>query len=819
MEVAIQITANPLKLPLECLFQMAARINKKRSFLFVSKVLGKHIPVNPHLSLLSGASLALLYAQYLSPESDFSKETARIQYAFQNPQEAKAAYPLFNTTPPELEEATLFIGFAETATALGHSMFQCFQGPAHYLHTTREEISEMKAAITFEEEHSHATSHRCYAIHPTLFTEARTIVLVDDEMTTGHTSLNIIRALHQAYQQVKFIVVSLLDWRSPSDRQSFLDLEQELGITIHCLSLIEGNIEVTGGPIESLEAPLINKNAIKPELKKYSMAHFFKSIPISSTNAAGKLNTTSYLLHTGRFGLSVEDQLIVENNVQWAAQYLRSKRTGNRTLCAGTGEFMYIPMRIAAEMGEGIFYQSTTRSPIYPSPSEEYAISSAYPFTSTDHSAIPNFIYNILPHTYDELFLFIERQGDPLDLSSLSDMLAQLGIPRVHLVYFNTSELSAAFTKKINAPTPIGSYSPEDVIFLLKDLSEVKLERPTEDREEAIQSGVHYSEMLPIEYQPTPEYIQLFLTTLDASAEKMALATGIVAEQIVRKRGLGVVLVSLARAGTPIGILIKRYIKQVYNIDLPHYSISIIRGKGIDQNAILYILQNHPQMELQFVDGWTGKGAIRRVLIEACEAIEKKYDVILNDDLAVLADPGHCSETFGTREDFLISSACLNSTVSGLMSRTVLRDDLIKADDFHGAKFYKEWLPADLSNLFIDTIAPYYTKITQSAKMNANQLNSHPSMTQATWKGIQDVQRIQKDYGITDINLVKPGVGETTRVLLRRVPWKILVDHLDNPNLEHILLLAKDRQVAVEEYPGLTYSCCGIIKPKKGENL
>ena len=48
-------------------------------------------------------------------------------------------------------------------------------------------------------------------------------------------------------------------------------------------------------------------------------------------------------------------------------------------------------------------------------------------------------------------------------------------------------------------------------------------------------------------------------------------------------------------------------------------------------------------------------------------------------EIAVLADPGGCVRTYGTRDDFLIPSACLNSTVSGLVSRTVLRADLIGA--------------------------------------------------------------------------------------------------------------------------------------------
>ena len=57
--------------------------------------------------------------------------------------------------------------------------------------------------------------------------------------------------------------------------------------------------------------------------------------------------------------------------------------------------------------------------------------------------------------------------------------------------------------RSIAEPVLLGSYSPSDVIFLLKDLSDVSLERATDEREAAIQSGVHYSEMLPVEYQPT----------------------------------------------------------------------------------------------------------------------------------------------------------------------------------------------------------------------------------------------------------------------------------------------------------------------------
>ncbi|KHL94994.1 hypothetical protein QW71_14690 [Paenibacillus sp. IHB B 3415] len=379
-------------------------------------------------------------------------------------------------------------------------------------------------------------------------------------------------------------------------------------------------------------------------------------------------------------------------------------------------------------------------------------------------------------------------------------------------------EMEEIMNRRISPPVPLGSYPASDVTFLLKDLSDVSLERGTAEREEAIQSGVHYSEMLPVEYQPTEQYIELFHETLQHTARKVALAVAVVSEMIVAQRGTAnTVLVSLARAGTPIGVLIKRYILERYTADLPHYSISIIRGKGIDENAVLYMLQQHgSDAELQFIDGWTGKGAIRQVLIEACESMYSKYGITLNDDLAVLADPGYCSGTFGTREDYLIPSACLNSTVSGLMSRTVLRDDLIGPEEFHGAKFYKEWLDSDLSGVFVEAVTPYFREVAAEGLKLAEEMQADPP--EITWQGLADIRSIQETFGIDNINLVKPGVGETTRVLLRRVPWKILVDRLDNPNLRHILLLAGDRGVPVEVFPGLTYSCCGIIKPLKGES-
>lgn len=374
------------------------------------------------------------------------------------------------------------------------------------------------------------------------------------------------------------------------------------------------------------------------------------------------------------------------------------------------------------------------------------------------------------------------------------------------------------------------SYAPDEVGWLLQDLSDTPLEAPTEEREEAIQSGgAHYAESLPVEYQPSEEYQDLFKAALDLSAARIARAVGTVTETVLAERGPRPVLVSLARAGTPVGVLMRRWAQLRHGVELPHYAVSIVRGRGIDANALRWLAAHHNPADIVFVDGWTGKGAITRELAAAIAEFEASDGTRgtggtggtggtegagggFNPEIAVLADPGGCVRTYGTREDFLIPSACLNSTVSGLISRTVLRSDLVGPDDFHGAKFYRELAGSDVSGHFLDTVTDRFGEAADAVEAEVKELLAADRAP--TWEGWAAVERISEEYGIHDVNLVKPGVGETTRVLLRRVPWKILAKRGAGADLEHIRLLAQQRGVPVEEVDELPYTCVGLIHPK-----
>ena len=364
-------------------------------------------------------------------------------------------------------------------------------------------------------------------------------------------------------------------------------------------------------------------------------------------------------------------------------------------------------------------------------------------------------------------------------------------------------------------PASFSSYDAAEVSWLLSDLTPhaAGLEVGTEDREEAIQGGRHYSEMLPVEWEPSADYVALFHRALASSADRLAVAVGLAGELLLdRHASSGVpgppVLVSLARAGTPVGILLRRWLAHAHGLQAPHHAVSIVRGRGLDPVALRWLLARYPAGALHAVDGWTGKGAIAREYAAAVAAAGVRG---LDPELTVLADPGHATSMFGTREDFLVPSACLNATVSGLVSRTVVRPDLTGEGAFHGAVHYAGLAAADQSAAFLDAVSDRF------AHVDAEVLARWPAHARAdrtpTWSGWAAVQAIAAEHGLTDLNLVKPGVGETTRVLLRRVPDRVLLRAgAPAADVEHVRLLAETRGVPVVDVPGLAFSCVGLIE-------
>ncbi|GAA4366581.1 phosphoribosyltransferase domain-containing protein [Paeniglutamicibacter cryotolerans] len=817
------------------LIGMALRRNPKRAHLLVSSVLGKHIPTDPGLLIAAGELLGALVARALAPEPD-TCSTAAIDDAALAAIAAELGAALRTTTDAsgaeriararELleplrrdhpEVATL--GYAETATGLGALVAGAIG--SYYIHSTRHSGNGTPAFGAFEEEHSHATSHRLLPTDPRPLAQSPTLVLVDDELSTGTTIINTIRELHAIAPRPYYVVAALVDMRTADDRARFERIATELGTRIRVVALARGRVALPDDVLETARQLL---DTLPPAGNPHQRPA--GAIELIELNAADGSRTIPGNRHGSNRTLPAD------NRVPAAGSALNDALGGlpaDDVVVLGTEEFLHFPLLVADWLNTrgpaagSVRFSSTTRSPIVAMDRADYAINSALDFTSHDDTVDgpgPRFAYNVSGACGPRTIILMPEPGtDPEKLTgpgSVTEALAGAA-ERVIVALFPAPEPPPATppaAEPLRGPA-FGSYAASDVGWLLKDLGTLELEAPTARRERDIQSGAaHYCESLPVEYEPTPTYLGLFEQSLTRSAQRVAHAVGVISEIAMAKRDGVPVLVSLARAGTPVGVLMKRWIARNHGIDVPHYTMSVIRGKGLDHNALRYLAATYDPARILFVDGWTGKGAVTQTLVSSLAAFSHDGPGSFNPELAVLADPGHCASIFGSRDDYLVPSACLNSTVSGLVSRTVLNEEWIGEHDFHGGKFYAGLRDADRSTRFIDAVAAHFPEVRETARATAReQLSEPPALT---FSGLRAVEAIGTEYGIGNINLIKPGVGETTRVLLRRVPWKVLV----NPNalreLGHVLLLAEQRGVEILEVPRLPYSCVGLIRPLTG---
>ncbi|MFF7092923.1 phosphoribosyltransferase [Streptomyces rubradiris] len=774
---------------LPALLGLALRRNPKRAHLLVSQVLGKHVPQSPSVVYDHGLRLGHRVAALLGAEA------------------------------PD----AVVLGYAETATGLGHSVADGL-GSAPYLHSTRRPVRGVAAAGGFEESHSHATSHLLLPEDPGLLAGRGPLVLVDDEFSTGNTVLNTIRDLHARYPRRRYVVVALVDMRSAEDTARLERFAGDIGARVDVVALASGVVELPEGVLEKGQRLVADCEAAgcgaDAAARTPSGTHRLERVD---------LHWPPGLPDGGRHGFTPAHRARLEAALPAMARRVRDALPADarRVLVLGCEELMYAPLRLARELERAtdaeVRFSTTTRSPVLAVDDPGYAIRTRLVFPAHDDPADgpgERYAYNVAGAGFDAVVVVVDSVADTPALHAPDGLPARLAeqVPHVLLAVVpsyvpHVPERPAMLPEPLRGPA-FSSYAPEEVGWLLQDLSDVALEAPTEEREEAVQSGgAHYAESLPVEYQPSERYQALFHTALEASAARLARAVGVVTETVIGERSPRPVLVSLARAGTPVGILMRRWARFRHGLDLPHYAVSIVRGRGIDANALRWLAAHHDPRDVVFVDGWTGKGAITRELAEALEEFGEREGVTgFDPEIAVLADPGSCVRTYGTRDDFLIPSACLNSTVSGLVSRTVLRADLVGPDDYHGAKFYRELAGADVSVAFLDAVSARFEEVADSVTGAVKELLATDRTP--TWAGWRAVERICEEYGIHDVNLVKPGVGETTRVLLRRVPWKILARAGAGPELDHVRLLAEQRGVPVEEVGELPYSCVGLIHPK-----
>ncbi|WP_040567455.1 phosphoribosyltransferase domain-containing protein [Magnetospirillum molischianum] len=355
-------------LPLDALCGFASRRNPKRPFLFVSRVLGRHIPVRP-------ATMRMVHRRL----------AARL--------------------PAGLPGPAVVVGMAETAIALGHGVHDAWRtmskrGDLLFIHSTRYHLAGHRLLSTFEESHSHATGHLIHEpAHPAdadLFAICRTLVLVDDEASTGSTFVALAEACRRHMPGLSRIVcVTITDWMGEVRREEIRDA---MPARTDFVSLLEGHYSFVPS-----DAPL-------PRMPDVTGDGGFKDslIPVN----------------WGRTGLR-EPHPLPDHVTAIEAKPVE------RILVLGTGEFVYPPFQLArrlSAMGADVMVQATTRSPIM----EGNDVHGILEFPDAYRDGIPNFLYSVRPRQYDRILVCYETPPE----TAQEGLIAALG---AEPVFFNNS--------------------------------------------------------------------------------------------------------------------------------------------------------------------------------------------------------------------------------------------------------------------------------------------------------------------------------------------------------------------------------------------
>lgn len=345
----VEIRENKYRFRQENLFRIGRRANNpKRNFLFISRLLGKHIIVKADMVKAAGVLLASLKYTDLKNSQivDYIKgKTASITKEL-NQQTKK-------------KHKVLVIGFAETATGLGMGAASVIRGCTYQI-TTREPIQNLENKLEFREEHSHAEEHKCFSIIDTDFSQYDEIILVDDEITTGRTMLNLISDMEHRYGIKKYSILSILDWRGEKDLIKYREFEQKRKTDIQVYSLMSGTA------INNDSTVCENNECLVPLPKTMGTPFMdaFEKIQLKTCDVYGKIHEDEkYFRDSGRFGVRQKNIRALEKTCRKISAQLK-KQPGERILVIGHGENIYIPSRVAAYLGAD--FRTTTRSPICP---------------------------------------------------------------------------------------------------------------------------------------------------------------------------------------------------------------------------------------------------------------------------------------------------------------------------------------------------------------------------------------------------------------------------------------------------------------------
>lgn len=367
----MNVKKNLTNFAIDDMIQPAQRENNKlRSYLLVNTKQGKHVPVCPTEAINLFHKLGNITAEHYKGQ-----------------------------------KATI-IGFAETATAIGAAVANCFGEDTIYIHTTREDIKHCKNLVNFEEEHSHATQQKLFSrMEEEVLKKAECVIFVEDEVTTGKTILNFVDVLKKSgflSSSTKLVVASLVNNMTKDNLDKFM----EYGIASYSLVQLEEAFEQMIFPMDKEEGQ--------------SYLHDIYESEDSMTEVSGRLDprvgVLTKLYEKACYGLSqnvlkivmqeiesIKNEKIEPKQVEFIDAHNQETDQINESmsiLVLGTEEFMYPALLVGKLLSEEILgstvnVHATTRSPIEPKNIAHYPLHNRVCLPSLYEESRVTYLYNL----------------------------------------------------------------------------------------------------------------------------------------------------------------------------------------------------------------------------------------------------------------------------------------------------------------------------------------------------------------------------------------------------------------------------------------
>lgn len=406
---------------------LALRRNPRRAHLLVSQVLGKHVPTDPRLVRAAGLRLGERAATALGVP-DAPGAAAGVWRAALAGDGPACAAVLAGVVRPPVRPDALVLGYAETATGLGHAVADALG--AACLHSTRREVPGALDYAGFLEEHSHATGHQLLPADPDVLARladpTAPLVLVDDELSTGRTVANTLGELHSRTAREHYVVAGLVDVRSPADRARLTDLARELGTRIDVVSLVEGSVHLpegvlgAGAALTAAVDPALPQEADVPDDVERVTVDWPAGVPV-----------------TARFGTSgAHAELLAGAVPTVAAPLVAALRGADDVLVLGSEELLHAPLLLACALAQqldaDVRFSSTTRSPVLAVDDPGYAVRSSLAFTSHDPAQDGpgvRYAHNVSRpdgRPWSAVVLVVDSASDPAALAAPTGVLAAL---------------------------------------------------------------------------------------------------------------------------------------------------------------------------------------------------------------------------------------------------------------------------------------------------------------------------------------------------------------------------------------------------------